>query len=136
MRNSFLGPEVTYNDEEETLAHFHSAAFGGPSHHPGGGGGGSTPAPTLVTTPGSHLEFNLIWDSSVANLGSNETAFMNAMTNAAKYYETLFTAPQTEIVNIKVGWGEDGGSSLPAGALGASESNGYLTNYATVTSHL
>jgi hypothetical protein len=134
--DSFLGQEVTYNADEGTLVRFHGSAFGSGGFLWGHHGGGTTPAPTLVTSPGSHLEFNLIWDSSVANLGSNQTAFMNAMTNAAKYYETLFTAPQTEIVNIKVGWGEVGGSSLPAGALGASESNGYLTNYATVTSHL
>src|SRR5690242_15473183 len=112
--NSFLGPEVTYNADEGTFVHFHSAAFGGGGHRPGGGGG-TTPTPTLVITPGSNLEFKLIWDSSVANLGPNETAFMNAMTNAAKYYETLFTTPQTEIINIKVGWGEINSQSLPSG---------------------
>ena len=134
--NSFLGQEVTYNADKGTLVNFHSAAFGASSHHGGGGGGGATPAPTLVTSTGSHLEFNLIWDSSVANLGSNETAFMNAMSNVAKYYETLFTTSKTEVINIQVGWGEINGQSLPAGALGASESNGYLTNYSTVTNGL
>src|SRR6266478_6628550 len=106
--DSFLGQEVTYDDDAGTLFpfHFDSAAFGGQGHRPGGGGGGgTTPAPTLVTSAGSHLEFNLIWDSSVANLGSNQTAFMSAMTNTAKYYETLFTTSHTEIINIKVGWG-------------------------------
>jgi len=137
MRNnsSFLGQEVTYNADEGTLVHYNSAAFGGGGHH-GGGGGGTTPPPTLVTSLGSHLEFNLIWDSSVANLGSNETAFMNAMANVATYYEKVFTTSQTEVINIKVGWSEINGQSLPAGALGASESNGYLSNYSTVTSHL
>lgn len=138
MRNyaSSLGQEVTYNSETGSLIHFHSESFGAFSRHGGGGGTSTTPPPTLVETNGSNLEFNLIWDSSVTNLGSNETAFMNAMVNAAKYYESLFTTPQVEIVNIKVGWGEINGQSLPAGALGASETNGYLTNYSTVTSHL
>jgi hypothetical protein len=67
--SSFLGPELTYNSEDNTLVH--SAALGGGSHH-GGGGGGSTPVPVTEQAPNSNLEFNLIWDSSVANLGSNE----------------------------------------------------------------
>jgi len=132
--SSFLGQAVTYNADEGTLSH--SAALGGSGHGHGGGGSGTAPPPTLVTSTGSHLEFNLIWDSSVANLGSNETAFMNAVINSAKYYESLLTASTTEVINIKVGWGEINGQSLSPGALGESESNGYLTNYSTVTSHL
>ena len=134
--SSFLGQEVTYNDDENTLVRFHGNASGAPGHGGGGGSGTTTPAPTLITTSGSHLEFNLIWDSSVSNLGTNKTAFMNAMVNTAHYYETLFTTPQTEIINIKVGWGEIGGQALPSGALGTSSTNGYLTNYATVTTAL
>jgi len=135
--SSFLGQEVTYNEDENTLLHFNASAAGGASsHRPGGGGGSTAPSPTLVVTSGSHLEFNLIWDSSVTNLGANQTAFMNAMVNVAQYYEKLFTTPQTEIINIKVGWGEINSQNLPAGALGTSQTNGYLTNYATVTNAL
>jgi hypothetical protein len=132
---SFLGQEVTYNAEANSFVN--TARGSTSSHHGGGGGGGSTtPSPTLVATSGSHLEFNLIWDSSVANLGSNEQAFMTAMVDVAKYYETLFTTTAKEVVNIQVGWGEIAGQSLPSGALGASESNGYLVNYSTVVSGL
>ena len=131
--SAFLGEEVTYNAEEGTLVNFHSSAMGGASsQRPGGGGGTSAPAPTLVTTVGSNLEINLIWDSSA----TNQTAFMKAMTDAAKYYESLFTTPKLEVINIKVGWGEINSQALPAGALGASQSNGYLTNYSTVTTAL
>ena len=134
--NAGLGPQFTYNADEGTAVHFNAAASGQNSsslnaHH----GGSTAPAPTLVTN-GGNLEFNLIWDSSVSNLGSNQTAFMNAMINAASYYETLFTTPHPEVINIKVGWGEINGQNLPAGALGSSESNGYLTNYTTVTNGL
>jgi hypothetical protein len=133
-KSSILGPELTYNSDDNTLVR--SAAFGAGSHHGGGGSGGTTPSATLVTSAGSNLEFNLIWDSSVANLGSNETAFINAMVNVSKYYETLFTTSHTEVINIKVGWGEVNGQSLPGGAIGASETNGYLTNYSAVTNGL
>lgn len=136
LNSSLLGPELTYNADEHTVVNASKSGGGGSHHGGGGGGGGTTPLPTLVASGGSHLEFNLIWDSSVANLGSNEQAFMNAVVNVAKYYETLFSTPQTEVVNIQVGWGEINGQALPSGALGASETNGYLTNYSTVTSHL
>ena len=131
---SFLGQPVVY--DEGSLYHFNALASGGGGHRPGSGGGGTAPSPTLVVTSGSHLEFNLIWDSSVTNLGANQSAFQNAMVNVAHYYETLFTTPQTEIINIKVGWGEINSQNLPAGALGASQTSGYLTNYATVTNAL
>lgn len=131
--SSFLGPELTYNSADNTLVR--SAAFGGGSHH-GGGGSGSTPAPVTEQAPNSNLEFNLIWDSSVANLGSNEQAFMTAVENTALYYSSLFTTATHEVINIHIGWGEVNGQSLPSGAIGASETNGYLTNYSTVTSGL
>jgi hypothetical protein len=130
--DSFLGQEVTYNADENSFVNFHSVAFNGLGHH----GGGGTPAPTLVVSPGSHLVFNLIWDSSVASLGSQEPAFMNAMIDVARSYEKVFTTPQTELINIKVGWGEVAGQTLPSAALGASEANGYLTDYATVAASL
>src|SRR5689334_8943414 len=97
--SSFLGQAVTYDADQGTL--FHSTASGGGGHGRGGGGGGggTAPPPTLVTSTGSHLEFNLIWDTSVANLGSNETAFMNAMINSAQYYESLLTSSTTEVIN-------------------------------------
>jgi hypothetical protein len=134
--NSFLAREVTYNSESGSLSPMGAAGGGGGGnfliHH----GGGTAPPPTLVTTAGSNLEFNFIWDSSVSNLGSNESAFMNAIVNVAKYYESGMTAARPEVINIQVGWGEVNGSSLPNGAIGASETNGYLTNYSTVTNGL
>jgi hypothetical protein len=132
--SSFLGSEITYNADEGAVVH--SAAHGGGGFRPpsgGGGGSGGTPAPSLVVSSGSNLEFNLVWDSSVASAPSG---FMQAVVNVAKYYESLFTTSSKEIINIHVGWGEIGGQSLSAGALGESQSNGYLTNFATVTSHL
>ena len=134
--SSFLGQEVTYNADEGTVVHFHSEASGG-GFSLRGGGGSTAPAPTLVPlSAGSNLQFNLIWDSSVNNVGTHKADFMNAVINVATYYEKMFTTAQHEIINIKVGWGEINGQALPNGALGASETNGYLTNYATVTSKL
>jgi hypothetical protein len=86
----------------------------------------SAPAPTLVGAAGG-LQFDLIWDSSVAKAPA---AFESAIIAAAKYYTTLFS--NDEVINIDVGYGEIGGSPLGSGALGESESYGYLTNYATV----
>src|ERR1041384_6207667 len=100
--SSFLGQHVVY--DEGSLYHFNASASGGAPGRPGGGGGGGStaPTPTLTTDPNgiSHLEINLIWDSSVTNLGANQAAFQNAMINVAHYYETLFTTAQTEIINI------------------------------------
>ena len=84
------------------------------------------PAPTLVGTS-SGLEIDLIWDSSVATAPNG---FTQAIVDAAKYYTSLFSTK--EVININVGWNEIAGSALSSGALGESESYGYLTNYATV----
>ena len=80
--SSFLGQELTYNSDDNTLVRFHSAAFGASSHHGGGGTGTTTPSPVTEQAPNSNLEFNLIWDSSVANAPSG---FMTAVENAALY---------------------------------------------------
>ena len=90
----------------------------------------SPPAPTLVGSS-SGLQIDLIWDSSVAKAPSG---FMQAIIDAAQYYTTLFS--NQEVINIDVGYGEIGGSSLASNALGESESYGYLTNYSTVTDAL
>ena len=131
--SSSLGQELTYNSDENTLVRFHSEAFGLGGHHGGGGSVSTTPAPVAEQAPNSNLEFNLIWDSSVANAPAG---FMTAVENVALYYSSLFTTPTQEVINIHIGWGEVNGQSLPFGAIGASESNGYLTNYSTVTSGL
>jgi hypothetical protein len=86
--------------------------------------------PTVVGAAGG-FQIKLIWDSSVA---SAPKGFMQAVIDAAQYYASQFT--NTEIVNINVGYGEIAGGKMAAGALGESESYGYLTNYATVTNEL
>src|SRR3974390_1391862 len=109
-RNSstFLGQEVIYNSEDNSLVHFNSEArsHGGGGSGSGGSGGGTKPPPPLVTTAGSLLEFNRIWVSWFSNRVTNEPGFVAAVTNVAHYYESLFTTPKTEVINIKVGWGE------------------------------
>ena len=59
---------------------------------------------------------------------------MQAVIDAAQYYASQFS--NHVIVNINVGYGEIAGGNMSAGALGESESYGYLTNYATVTADL
>jgi hypothetical protein len=89
-----------------------------------------TPTPTVVGSVGG-FQIKLIWDSSVTTAPSG---FMQAVIDAAQYYASQFS--NNEIVNINVGYGEIAGGKMSAGALGESESYGYLTNYATVTSDL
>jgi hypothetical protein len=91
---------------------------------------GSTPAPTLVGSAGG-LQFDLIWDSSVASAPSG---FMQAVIDAATYFMTLFSTDA--VINIHVGWGEIAGQSLSRGALGESESYGNFANYSAVASAL
>ncbi len=129
---SKLSQEVTYNSDENilfrTTQHHGGGGFGGGGG--GTGGTGGTPSPTIVGTSG-HLQIDLVWDTSVAAAPSG---FTTAVINAASYIASQYSTP--EMLYIHVGWGEIAGSSLAAGALGESESNGYLTNFATATAHL
>jgi hypothetical protein len=91
---------------------------------------GAPPAPTLVGSSNG-LQFELIWDSSVANA---PRGFTQAIVDAAKFYTTLFS--NQALIAIDVGYGEIAGSPMAPSALGESESLGYLTDYPTVTSVL
>jgi hypothetical protein len=125
--DSSLGREYIINDAGE-LSQVHGATAHSPiakAPPPS-----AAPAPTLVGSSNG-LQIDLIWDASVGNAPSG---FMQAIIDAAQYYTTLFS--NKEVINIDVGWGEIGGSSLASNALGESESFGYLTNYATVTNAL
>lgn len=93
----------------------------------------TAPAPTLVTGSGSNLQIDLVWDKSVS---SAPAGFQSAIIAAAQTYVHDFTASSKEVIYISVGWGEVGGTSMSANALGESQSYGYLTNYATVTKAL
>jgi hypothetical protein len=92
--------------------------------------GAPPPTPTVVSGTNG-FQIKLIWDSSV---NSAPSGFKQAVIDAAQYYASQFS--NKEIVNINVGYGEIAGGKMSAGALGESESYGYLTNYATVTNAL
>jgi hypothetical protein len=128
--SSVLGQEVTYNSDDGAIVH--DASHGGHGTGGGGGGGGTGTVPPAVTVGASTgLEFHLVFDSSVANAPAG---FAQAITDVATYYASLYSTK--EVVNINVGWGEIAGSAMSSGALGESESNGYLTNFATATNPL
>ena len=61
----------------------------------------------------------------ISSVSSAPTGFKTAFQDAVKYFDATFSNPVT--VNIDVGWGEVGGSSISAGALGESET--YLAGY-------
>jgi len=124
--HSSLGQEYMMNDSGELSL----ASATGPHSSVTHSSATNSLAPTVVGTAGG-LQFDLIWDSSVAQAPSG---FESSIIAAAKYYTTLFSNP--EIINIHVGYGEVGGSRMGSGALGESESYGYLTNYATVDTAL
>ncbi|HTR11954.1 MAG TPA: NF038122 family metalloprotease [Roseiarcus sp.] len=106
-------------------AHGHGSAPGKTTKVPA-----TTPAPTMVGSA-SGLQFDLIWDPSVA---SAPTGFQTAIIGAAQQVASLYS--NRMVVSVDVGYGEIGGSALGAGALGESESYGYLLSYGTVTSAL
>ncbi len=128
-----LGQEYTINDAG-LVSPINGASS---SSHVTGSSSSSTraPAPTLVTSAGSNLQIDLIWDSSV---GGAPSGFTTAIVDAAQFYVTNFTSSTggKTVLYIDVGYGEVAGSSMAANALGESESNGYLTNYAAVTGAL
>src|SRR5579863_2696241 len=132
------GPEYLMNDAGHVAPVYDASSHSGGSNSGSSGSSNfgshstasSVPAPTLVGSANG-LQFDLIWDSSVAKAPSG---FEQAIIDAAQYYTTLFA--NKEVINVDVGWGEIAGSSLSPSALGESESYGYLTNYATVTNAL
>jgi hypothetical protein len=121
-----LGHEYLLTDSGQLVsgAAALSTASGSGTHSAGGSG---SPASTLVGSA-SGLEINLVWDNSVRN-ASNWSAFESALVSAAKIFTSAFS--NHVVINIAVGSGEVGGSALGAGALGESESFGYIANYAT-----
>lgn len=124
-----LGPEFLMSDSG-ALSPISSSSSHKPNSPSATSLAGTTPAPTLVGAAGG-LQFDLIWDPSVASAPSG---FIQAVKSAAQYLSSLFSTK--EVVNVDVGYGEVDGSPLGAGALGESESYGYLTNYSTVTGAL
>ena len=121
---SSLGQEFLMNDSGDlSLAHAAATTRRRAAGH-------NSPSPTLVGAAGG-LQFDLIWGRSVAEAPGS---FMSAIIAAARYYTALFS--NDEVINIRVGYGVIHGSPLGAGALGESESYGYLTNYATVADAL
>jgi hypothetical protein len=93
-------------------------------------GPASPPAPTMVGSANG-LQFDLVWDSSVANAPKG---FTQAIIDAAKFYSNMFSNKET--ITIEVGYGEIGGAPMDPLALGESESAAYLVDYQTATSAL
>ncbi len=100
---------------------------------PGSRGGTpqAAPAATRVTTAGSSLVINLVWDSSV---GAAPAGFMADMIAAARYLESQISNPVT--INLAVGYNEIAGSTLQSGALGESETNLVSVSYANLVAAL
>jgi len=88
---------------------------------------GTAPASALVTSPGSALAFNLVWDSSVS---AAPAAFMSDIIAAAKYLESQISSAVT--ITLDIGYGEIAGSALGSGALGESESYMQNVSYANL----
>jgi len=126
------GPQVLY--DEGALSPI-GAAGGSAGHGHSGGGGTPTPAPTptVVSAAGSNLAIDLVWDASVASAPSG---FISAVTASAQTLVNDLTAATKTVLYIAVGWGEIAGSAVSSGALGQSQSYGYLTDYATVANAL
>src|SRR5476649_1655892 len=89
------------------------------------------PVPQPPPNPGlgntSPFVINVTYDQSV---NSAPSGFVSAVNYVVNYYESLFVTPMT--VNIEVGYGEIAGTSMPAGALGASETLLASYSYSTV----
>lgn len=90
------------------------------------------PTSTVVGSSGG-LQFDLIWDNSVRT-SANWSAVESSVVAAARIYTNAFS--NHAVLNIQVGFGEIGGAQLDADALGESQSNGYIVNYAMVTNAL
>ena len=80
------------------------------------------PAAVGLSGPAEAMVINANYDSSV---NSAPAGFKTAFQSVVNYFDNMFSDPIT--VNIGVGWGEVGGSTISAGALGESET--YLAGY-------
>jgi hypothetical protein len=123
------GPEYLINDAGQL------SPLTGAMTHPGNPGSNnsgpaSPPAPTLVGSANG-LQFDIVWDASVANA---PRGFTQAIIDAAKIYSELFSNKET--INIDVGYGEIGGAPMDPLAIGESASAAYVVDYPTVTSAL
>ena len=136
--DSALGQEYLLSDSG-ALSAVKSASHGAghpPSPPPPPSPPASPPPPppppggTVVGAPGG-LQIDLIWDSSVARAPAG---FEQAIIAAAQYLTSLSST--AAILNVQVGYGEVGGTAMGSGALGESESYGYLGSYATVVNAL
>ena len=87
-----------------------------------------TASSTLTGTAG-HLQINLMWDASVS---SAPAGFKTAVIYAAQYFESIISS--NEKLNIQVGYGEVGGTTLGAGVLGAAGPYGINESYASYKS--
>jgi hypothetical protein len=107
------------------------AAAAGPQNPSGGAGndlvgGAVQQAGTLDTgQDASHIVIDATFDASVLDASGVTASYESAVDTAIQYYESEITTPIT--VDIDFGWGEIGGSSIEAGALG--ESSTYYDTY-------
>lgn len=108
-----------------------SLAGGGSSSGSSGTSTGAAPAATVVTTAGSGLVIDLMWDSSVS---SAPAGFTTDIIAAAQYLESQISTAAT--VNLDVGYDEVDGSALETGALGESESNVESVSYSSLVAAL
>ncbi len=131
-----VGSEYLLTDDDHVLPMMASQAI--PSAHntitgfSSGAQASGSPASTLVGAS-SGLQIDLIWDASVKTSAS-WSAIESAVVSAAQIYTSAFS--NHTVLNIDVGLGEVGGTKLGSNDLGESESNAYLTSYATVQSAL
>jgi hypothetical protein len=100
-----------------------SSIRGGGSGGSGGSGGTTSTSPS----PSTGLAINITWDSSVA---SAPNGFQTAVLNAAHFIEANYTDPVT--ININVGYGEVGGTTLGSNALGSSLTSLASVSYSTL----
>ncbi|HEX5282044.1 MAG TPA: hypothetical protein VFW28_18340 [Micropepsaceae bacterium] len=126
--SALLGQQVTYGDNQS----IRSAFSDGGSQSGGAAGAAAAALSHTLVGPRSGLQFDLIWDPSVA---SAPPGFKADVIRTAELYSSLYSGTK-EIVAINVGYGEVGGIPLAAGDLGESLTAGYLTDYPTVTSAL
>ena len=132
---SWMGPQYLLTDSHELVSPSSVPSLVTGSHATGplglglAGGAASGPASTLVGSAGG-LQFNLVWDSSVRT-AANWSAIESAVVSAAQIYTGAFSNHLT--LTIQVGLGVIAGSKMSSGALGESESTGYLTSYANVS---
>jgi hypothetical protein len=94
------------------------------------GGGSAAQMPLFGPSATTHITINATFDASVTTATGITANYESAVNSAIQFFESEITTAIT--VDIHFGWGEVGGATIDAGALGESSSSNLTYSYSDI----